>query len=66
MKPILQLLIYHMLSSLGTVLHLLSETIFGGQEVLAVAGIILMSYFHGSFLFLILFYVLNSFFSPTI
>lgn len=55
MKPILQLLIYHMLSSLGTVLHLLSETIYGGQEVLAVAGIILMSYFHGSFLFLILF-----------
>lgn len=54
-----------MLSSLATVLHLLSETIYGGQEVLAVAGIILMSYFHGSFfsfLFLILFYVLNSFF----
>ena len=65
MKHILQLLIYHMLSSLATALHLLSETIYGGQEVLAVAGIILMSYFHGSFfsfLFLILFYILNSFF----
>ena len=52
-----------MLSSLATVLHLLSETIYGGQEVLAVAGIILMSYFHSSFfsfLFLLLFYVLNS------
>ena len=51
-----------MLSSLATVLHLLSETVYGGQEVLAVARIILMSYFHSSFfsfLFLLLFYVLN-------
>lgn len=48
MKHTLQLLIYHILLSFVIVLHL-SETIYGGQDVLAVAGVIIVSCGHGSF-----------------
>ena len=49
MKHTLQLLIYHILLSFVIVLHLVSETSYSGQDVLAVAGVIIVSCGRGSF-----------------